>query len=61
MAGPSAERLSRLRVDRVSQALAERVRLLTERYALPLPALEDQAQELGAKVAEHLKRMGFAA
>lgn len=48
-------------VERVSQALAGRVKLLTERYAAPLPALEDRAQALGAKVAEHLKRMGFAA
>nr|WP_274608801.1 N-6 DNA methylase [Vannielia litorea] len=48
-------------VDRVSQALAGRVKLLTERYAAPLPVLEDRAQAMGAKVAEHLKRMGFAA
>jgi type I restriction enzyme M protein len=48
-------------VDRVSQALAGRVKLLTERYAAPLLVLEDRAQALGAKVAEHLKRMGFAA
>ena len=48
-------------VDRVSQALAGRVKLLTERYAAPLPVLEDRAQALGAKVAAHLKRMGFAA
>ena len=48
-------------VDRVSQALAGRVKLLTERYAAPLLVLEDRAQALGSKVAEHLKRMGFAA
>lgn len=50
-------------VDSVSQALAGRVKLLTERYAAPLLVLmlEDRAQALGAKVAEHLKRMGFAA
>ena len=48
-------------VDRVSQVLAGRVKLLTERYAAPLPVLETRAQALGAKVAKHLKRMGFAA
>lgn len=48
-------------IDRVSQALAGRVKLLTERYAAPLPELEAAAQALGNKVAEHLKRMGFAA
>ena len=48
-------------VDRVSQALTGRVKMLTERYAAPLPALEECAQALNTKVAGHLKRMGFAA
>lgn len=47
-------------VDRVSQELAGRVKLLAERYAMPLPALEKEAQAIGEKVAAHLKRMGFA-
>ena len=47
-------------VDRFSQELAGRVKLLAERYAMPLPALEKEAQALGEKVAAHLKRMGFA-
>lgn len=48
-------------VDRVSQELAGRVKLLAERYAMPLPALEAKTQVLGEKVTAHLKRMGFAA
>ncbi len=48
-------------VDRVSQALAERVKVLAERYATPLPKLEVDLDLLSAKVAAHLKRMGFAA
>ena len=48
-------------VDRVSQALAGRVKLLSERYGVPLPKLAKDVEALGARVAAHLKRMGFAA
>lgn len=48
-------------VDRVSQALAGRVKLLADRYATPLPKLAEDLDALSAKVAAHLKRMGFAA
>ena len=48
-------------VDRVSQALAGRVKLLAERYATPLPRLAEDLEALSAKVAAHLTRMGFAA
>ena len=48
-------------VDRVSQALAGRVKVLAERYATPLPQLAEDLGALSAKVAAHLKRMGFAA
>ena len=48
-------------VDRVSQALAGRVKVLAERYATPLPKLAEDLDALSAKVAAHLKRMGFAA
>lgn len=48
-------------VDRVSQALAERVKVLAERYATPLPKLAEDLDALSAKLAAHLKRMGFAA
>jgi len=45
-------------VDRVSQTLTGRIRQLAERYATPLPALEDEVETLAAKVAAHLKKMG---
>ena len=47
-------------VDRVSQALAGRVKLLAERYAVPLPQLTQGLAALDARVAAHLARMGFA-
>ncbi len=47
-------------LDRVSQALTGRVRLLAERYAVPLPKLADEVDELAARVDGHLKKMGFA-
>lgn len=46
-------------LDRVSQTLTGRIRLLAERYATPLPKLENEVEVLAARVAEHLKRMGF--
>jgi type I restriction enzyme M protein len=45
-------------LDRVSQTLTGRIRQLAERYAVPLPKLEDEVENLAARVAEHLKRMG---
>ena len=45
-------------LDRVSQTLTRRIRELAERYATPLPLLEDEVEALSAKVGEHLKRMG---
>lgn len=47
-------------LDRVSQTLTGRVRLLAERYATALPKLQDQLAALSAKVAAHLKAMGAA-
>lgn len=47
-------------LDRVSQSLTGRVKLLTERYAAPLPRLAESVEALQAKVDAHLKRMGFA-
>jgi type I restriction enzyme M protein len=46
-------------LDRVSQALTGRVKLLTERYAMPLPKLAESVKALQAKVDAHLERMGF--
>lgn len=47
-------------LDRVSQTLTGRVKQLAVRYAEPLPKLEDEVEILAARVAGHLKRMGFA-
>jgi len=45
-------------MDRVSQALAGRIKTLGDRYAIPLPKLVDEVAELSARVDEHLKCMG---
>lgn len=45
-------------LDRVSQTLTGRIRQLAERYATPLPQLIDEVAMLGARVDEHLKKMG---
>jgi type I restriction enzyme M protein len=47
-------------LDRVSQALTGRIKQLAERYSEPLPQLEEEIATLNTKVAEHLKKMGFA-
>lgn len=47
-------------VERVSQALAQRVKELADRYATPLPQIDCQVSELEARVNRHLERMGFA-
>ncbi len=46
--------------DRVSYRLTGRVRDLAERYAEPLPQLEQQVSELQQRVESHLARMGFS-
>jgi type I restriction enzyme M protein len=45
-------------LDRVSQTLTGRIRILAERYATPLPNLTDEVAALAAKVDAHLKKMG---
>jgi type I restriction enzyme M protein len=45
-------------LDRVSQALTGRIRQLAERYAAPLPQITTEVETLGARVDEHLKKMG---
>ena len=47
-------------LQRVTQQLAARVRVLEERYARPLPKLEHDVEVFGAKVEAHLKRMGLS-
>ncbi len=46
-------------LDRISQALTGRIKELAERYAAPLPQLDEEVDALSAKVDAHLKRMGF--
>ncbi|MYA68660.1 SAM-dependent DNA methyltransferase [Candidatus Poribacteria bacterium] len=45
-------------VQRVIQALTERVKELEERYARPLPNLVRDVEAFGAKIEAHLKSMG---
>jgi type I restriction enzyme M protein len=47
-------------MERISQALTQRVRELAERYETPLPQMASRVAELEAKVNRHLERMGFA-
>jgi type I restriction enzyme M protein len=44
-------------LDRVSQTLTSRIRLLADRYAAPLPQIVDEVAALAAKVDAHLKKM----
>lgn len=47
-------------MDRISQALTQRVRTLAERYEFPMPKLAAQVANYEAKVKGHLEKMGFA-
>ena len=47
-------------LDRISQALTQRVKELAERYEMPLPEATAQVEALQAKVDRHLHRMGFS-
>ena len=46
-------------LDRVSQTLTTRIRVLADRYAAPLPRIVDEVAALAAKVDGHLKQMGI--
>jgi type I restriction enzyme M protein len=46
-------------MNRISQALTQRVKELAERYAEPLPMLTSKVASLSAKVEAHLNKMGF--
>lgn len=48
-------------MDRISQALTQRVKELAERYETPLPLLAGNVASLSAKVETHLRKMGFQA
>ncbi len=45
-------------IDGVSLTLADRIRQLALRYVVPLPELGWRVEEISAKVAGHLKKMG---
>ena len=47
-------------MDRVSQALTQRVKELAERYEIPLPEQVSRVAELEQVVHRHLERMGFS-
>ena len=47
-------------VQRLTQALTERVKELEERYAQPLPNLINEVEEFSIKVDTHLLKMGVA-
>jgi type I restriction enzyme M protein len=47
-------------MERISQALTQRVKELAERYETPLPQMVNRVAELEAKVNRHLERMGFS-
>ena len=46
-------------IERVTQQMASRVKQLEERYSAPLPILTKSVDDLGDKVAGHLKAMGL--
>jgi type I restriction enzyme M protein len=47
-------------LQRVSQTLTSRIRQLAERYATPLPELEQEVAALAARVEGHLAKMGVS-
>lgn len=47
-------------MDRISQALTQRVKELAERYETPVLQLTNQVSELEKKVNAHLEKMGFS-
>lgn len=46
-------------MERISQALTERIKQLAERYATPMPELTREVKLLSDKVDTHLAKMGF--
>jgi type I restriction enzyme M protein len=47
-------------MERISQALTQRVKELAERYETRLPQMASRVAELETKVKCHLERMGFS-
>jgi len=46
-------------MDRISQALTQRIKELAERYENPLPTMTKEVENLAIKVEAHLAKMGF--
>ena len=46
-------------MQRISQELTSKVTELAERYAQTLPEIDAEIADLEAKVAQHLKQMGY--
>ena len=46
-------------VEARTEQLTARVRVLTERYGRTLPEMKEDLEDLSAKVAAHLQKMGF--
>ena len=46
-------------VERIIQGLSQRIRLLADRYQIPLPKMSDAMNGFENKVNEHLKKMKF--
>ncbi len=47
-------------MEHISQRLTQRIKELAERYAMPMPKLKINVDELEMKVGKHLEKMGFA-
>ncbi|HUM80268.1 MAG TPA: type I restriction-modification system subunit M [Methanothrix sp.] len=47
-------------IDLISHRFSSHLQELAERYAEPLPQIEQEVAELSKKVEEHLKKMGFS-
>ncbi len=48
-----------IELNRISQALTGRVKLLADRYATPLSKLSEEVESLSHRVDKHLKLMGL--
>ena len=55
----SLETLLNGKIEQIFYKLIERVRILDERYAIPMPELTSNSMNLTEKVEEHLRELGF--
>jgi type I restriction enzyme M protein len=46
-------------MERISQALTQRLKQLAERYGTPMPRVVDRVAESEARVNQYLSKMGF--